>query len=268
MSHPLLARLRDPDPDVRRAACREAPDDPSAVVLVDALCAALADPEKAVARAACDALARIGTRDPSVSRALSAALPRLQPQGRLFAALAIARLEPPPAKLLPPLVAALALADGDLRWTAVRLLVELGRSAPEVLPLLLALVAGDEQPAARRMAVFALRELAPDRDETASALLIASRAADAELRRAALVSLASLWDPGRDVVARLCEALSDEPDAGTRGLAAAALGELGAAHPDRIGASARSALENALRTGPAPARAAAERALRRISPPA
>jgi hypothetical protein len=265
VSHPLLARLRDPSPDVRRAACREAPEDASAVVLVDALCAALADADKSVARAACDALARIGARDASVSRTLAAVLPRLEPRGRLFAALAIARLEPPPPKLLPPLVAALALADGDLRWTAVRLLVELGRSQPEVLPVLLALVAGDEQPAARRMAVFALRELAPDRDETAQALLAASRAADAELRSAALVSLAALWDPSREVVARLCQALAEEPDAAARGLAAAALGELASAHPERVGADARSALEAALRSGPPPARAAAERALRRLA---
>jgi HEAT repeat protein len=266
VSHPLLARLRDRDPGVRRAACREAPEDASAVLLVDALVEALADPDKGVARAASDALARIGQRDAGVSRTLAAALQRLAPQGRLFAALAIARLEPPPLKLLPPLVSALALADGDLRWTAVRLLVELGRSAPEVLPLLLALVAGDEQPEVRRMAVFALRELAPDRDESARALLAASRAGDVELRRAALVSLAALWEPGRDVVARLCGALAEDPDAESRGLAASALGELAAAHPERVAPAARAALESALRSGPAPARAAAERALRRIRP--
>jgi hypothetical protein len=265
VSHPLLARLRDPDPDARRAACREAPDDPSAVLLVDALCAALADPQKPVARAASEALARIGARHGGVQAALSAALRGGEPRARLYAALAIARLEPPPIKLLPALIDALALADGDLRFAAARLLVDLGRLQPEVLALLLSLVAARERPEVRRMAAFALRELAPDREETARALLEASRDGDPALRRAALASLAALWEPGAAVLARLCEALDGDPDAAARALAAAALGELGAAHP-RHAARAREALDAAARDGAPPAREAAARALRRLAP--
>lgn len=229
MSHPLLARLRDPDPAAREAACREAPDDPSAVLLVDALCAALADPEKAVARAASAALARIGPAHGAVQAALSTALRAPQPRARLFAALALAALGPPPLKLLPALVDALALADGDLRFAAARLLVDLGRIEPEVQGLLIALVAGGERPELRRMAIFALRELAPEREETAAALVSASRAHDAALRRAALASLAALRDPTPEAIARLREALCGDPDAEARALAARALRQLGAA---------------------------------------
>jgi HEAT repeat protein len=265
MSHPLLARLRDPDPEARRAACREAPDDPSAVLLVDALCAALADPEKSVARGASDALARIGARHGGVQAQLAAALRGADPRARLFAALALARVEPPPIKLLPALVDALALADGDLRFAAARLLVDLGRLQPEVLALLLSLVGSRERPEVRRMAAFALRELAPDREETARALLEASRDDDPALRRAALASLAALWGPPPAVVARLCEALERDSDPPARALAATALGELGAAHP-QVGARVRAALDSAAREGAPPAREAASRALRRLQP--
>lgn len=267
MSHPLLARLRDPDADVRRAACREAPDDASAVLLVDALCSALADPVKEVARAASEALARIGGVDRGVLPALTAALRGPDPRARLFAALAMARLAPPPLKLLPALIDGLALADGDLRWTAARLLVELGRIEAEVLPLLLSLVSRSEQPAGRRMAVFALRELAPDLEETARALLAASRADDLALRRAAFGSFAALWEPSAEVIARLCEALAGDSDAETRALAATALGELAAAHPERFAGRARDALELGVRTATPPVREAALRALRRLVPP-
>ena len=265
MSHPLLARLRDPDPEARRAACRDAPDDPSAVLLVDALCAALADPVRTVGREASAALARIGAAHGGVMPALSAALRGAEAHARLFAALAIGRLEPPAPKLLPALVDALALADGDLRFEAARLLVDLGHLHPEVEALLVGLVGGSERPEVRRMAIFALRELAPDRDETARALLSASRAEDTALRRAAFASLAALRDPGAAIFARLCEALRADPDAQARALAATALGELCAANPARGGAEVREALAAAAESGAAPARRAASRALQRLS---
>ncbi|HVH20629.1 MAG TPA: HEAT repeat domain-containing protein [Myxococcota bacterium] len=267
MSHPLTARLRDSDPEERRAACREAVEDPSAILLVDALCAALADPVKEVAREASASLAKIGARHGGVTTALGAALRGSDPRARLFAALAIGRLGPPPLKLLPALVDALALADGDLRFAAARLLVDLGRLEPEVLGMLCALVAGGERPEVRRMAVFALRELAPDREETARALVAASRAGDAALRRAALASFAALRDPDAGVFARLSEAMAAEADPAARALAAGALCELVSAHPERAGADVRSALAAAAAKGPLPARRAASRALEQLGAP-
>jgi len=264
VNHPLLARLHDANPDARREACREAPDDPSAVLLVDALCAALGDPAKEVAREASKALAEIGTRHAGVTEELGRALRRGEPRARLFAALALARLGPPPLKLLPALVDALALADGDLRFTAAHLLVDLGRTWPEVLGMLCALVAGGERPDVRRMAVFALRELAPDREEAARAIVAASRAEDAALRRAAFSSLAALLDPDDTVFARLCDALREDPDTAARALAASALGELAAAHPERVGSEVRAALAAAAGAGPTQARQAASRALERL----
>ena len=68
MSHPIAAALASADPNERRAACAAAVEDPSAVLLADALAARLGDPVKAVVRAASDALVAIGRRSGGVAR--------------------------------------------------------------------------------------------------------------------------------------------------------------------------------------------------------
>jgi hypothetical protein len=223
VTHPLVARLRDPEPAVRREACAEAARDPSAVLLVGALCEALGDAEREVARAASAALVAIGAHDPGVAPLLAGALRRDGPGARCRVALTLARLEPPKLGWLPALIDGLAHPDRELRWSSAKLLVELGRVSPEVLPVLLHIAAGGERPAARRMAVIAVRELAPDRPETTRALLAASRCGDPEVRRTALPALAAVMEHTGDAIARLREAAASDPDAASRRLAAAAL---------------------------------------------
>ncbi len=242
MSHPVIEALRDPDPAVRLAACHDAAIDPSGVLLIDALGDALGDPVRAVVRAAQDALVALGERDRAVDEVLRRAL-RSQDAGRRFgAAAALARLSPPGPTLLPALVEALGSREGDVRWTAARLLVDTGRLHPEVLGILLGLVRGDARPPVRRMAVFALRELAPDHPECARALVQASRDADVTVRRAALTAMAALLDPPVFVLERLCAVLSDDPDAASRRIATVSLGELGAADTPCLPAGAADQL--------------------------
>jgi HEAT repeat protein len=265
LTHPLLERLTHSDPAERRAACEEAARDPSAVLWIEALGQALGDPDKAVARAASDALATIGRTAPEVGDVLRGALHADDPVRRWGAAFTFARLEPPGEKLLPALVEALGFRDGDVRWAAAKLLVETGRLAAPVLPLLLGLVREGEHPVVRRMATYCLRELAPDRPEAAAALLEASRDRDRGLHRAGLTALAALVEPSGAVVERLVEALEDDPDLARRRIAAAALGEIGAARSDALPAPARAALEGARRSAPdRELRSAAARALARL----
>lgn len=226
MSHPVADGLRSPDPAARRAACAAAVDDPSAVLLLDALGEALADPDRSVVRAASEALAALARRVDGVLASLERALRRPAFAGRTAAALVWARLEPPPVKLLPLLVDGLESADAEQRWPAARALVDMGRNQGEVLPLLVQLVEGGERPAARAMAVYALRELAPDEPVTARALLAASEAPDPALRRAALTASAGLIAPPAAVVERLEQARRTDPDAESRRIAARALEQL------------------------------------------
>ena len=257
MSHPLLARLRDPDPAVRRAACRDAGEDPSAILLVDGLCAVLADPDRTVARAASDVLVRIGARDAGVKSTLYDALRGPELRGRCQAALTIARLEPPPIKLMPVLLDALEQDDRELRWSAAKLLVEMGRLEGEVLPVLLHFTRSEERPGVRRMTIFALRELAPDRPETGEALVVASRADDLEIRRAALSAFASLFEPSSAVWQRLRDAIAVDRDLASRRIAVAAAGALVARSGDPRG---RDLLDAAARSEDRHLREAAERA--------
>jgi HEAT repeat protein len=131
-------------------------------------------------------------------------------------------------------VEALASADGDVRWAAARLIVEIGRLHAEVVLLLLGLVRSGDQAVVRRMAAFALRELAPDREDAARVLLDATRDADLQVRRAAFTAVASLATPPAGVVERLLEALREDDDAASRRLAALALGEIGRANPRAV----------------------------------
>lgn len=261
MSRSLADRLRDPDPGERRAACLEAPEDPAVALFLESLAGALGDPVKAVSRAAADALVRIGRREGAVHDVLREAL-RSDSPGRRFAALyASVRLAPPQPGLLPAAVEALGSADGDVRWAAAKILVDMGRLHGEVLGVLVGLVRGGPSPTARRMAAFALRELAPDRPEAARVLLEATHEGDVSVRRAAFTALAALIDPPPEALARLRDALGSEPDAAARRIAAVALGELGRQHAGGLDAASRDALRAAAAAGDAGLRRAAERAL-------
>jgi HEAT repeat protein len=259
LSHPVLEGLRSADPAGRLAACRAAVDDPSGTLLIDALGEALADPVREVSRAAGDALVALGRLDRSVDEVLRRAL-RSQDTGRRFgAAAALARLAPPGPMLIPALVEALGQRDGDVRWTAARLLVDAGRLHPEVLGILLGLARGDERPPVRRMAVFALRELAPDLPECARTLVQSTHDDDTSVRRAALTAMASLLDPPAFVLERLLEVLGDDAhaDPASRRIATLAFGELGATDPaclpagsiEQLQALAASSLDAGLRRG-------------------
>jgi len=230
VSHPILGRLASADAEERRRACLEAADDASAVLLVPALAAALGDTSSAVARAASQTLAALGRSHSAVSEALREALRAQDPRRRIQAAFTLARLEPPELRSLPALVAALESDDGDVRWTALRILVEMGRLHGEVSRVLLNL-ASDESPRVRRMALCGLRELAPGEPEIARVLLAASRDGDLGVRRAALTALAALEEPPPAVRARLVETAASDPDATSRRLAEVALGMLNGARP-------------------------------------
>jgi len=251
MTHPLIERLNHAEPDERISACRDAVQDPSATLLVDALAEALGDPVKTVALAASEALARLARVVDEVGPVVRHALRSEDASRRWYAALTSARIEPPTPRLLPPIVEALASGDGDVRWMAARLLVDTGRVHPEVFPLVVGLVTGGASADVRRMAAHCVRELGPERPESTHALLEGTRDPDRSVRRAALTALSGLTDPSREVFDRLLEIIGDPSDPASRKMAAhsvdvlaqkrggelpqatvAALGEIARADPD------------------------------------
>ena len=264
MSHPLLERLTSIDPDERRAACLEAATDPDGPMLAGALSEILGDPVKAVGRAASDALVEMSSSAEGVHEPVREALHSSDPKRRWRAAFTAARMAPPEPRLLPALVDGLGSLDGDVRWASTRVIVEMGRLHGEVLPIMVGLVRRGESPVVRRMATFALREMAPGRPEAAHVLLEAVSDDDLHVRRAATTAMASLEKPPRPVVERLLEALREDPDAATRRLAALALGELGAADPGMLPEEAPDALADAGASEDLDLRRAVDRALSRL----
>ncbi len=268
MSHPLVERLRSSKPDQRVSACRDAIEDPSAILLIDALGEALGDPVKAVALAASDALARLAREIDGVEPVVRRALRSHDASRRWHATLTSARIEPPTPRLLPPIVEALASCEGDVRWTAARLLVDAGRVNPEVLPLVVGLVTGGESADVRRMATHCVRELGPERPESTRALLEGTRDPDRSVRRAALTALAGLTDPSREVFDRLMEVIADPSDAPSRKMAAYSLDALAREHADVLPKTSIAALRQIAKADPdLDLRSVAERTLEQLRKP-
>jgi HEAT repeat protein len=265
---PVRDELSSPDPGARARACRRVASDPAGALLAERLVEALGDPERVVVRAASRALLvleRGGARlEPLLRRAL-----RGNPARREGAALVLARLGRPDVALLPPLIEAFASPARDVRWTAARAVVAMGRVQSEVLPVLLGLVARDGRARVRRMAALALGELAPEQPESVATLLAATRDADAGVRGAAVSALGGLGDPSEQVAARLCEVVARDGDVGVRRLGCAALAQVGDALPGPSEEALRGALHDGAEAGlQQAARYALEQWERRRSPEA
>ena len=231
VSHPILSRLAS---DERRGASARLPRGRGrsfgGAARARARRGAGRRVERRRARGLPEPWPRSDASHAAVGEALREALRAQDPRRRIQAAFTLARLEPPEPRSLPALVAALDSEDGDVRWTATRILVEMGRLHGEVLRVLLNL-ASDGSPRVRRMALCGLRELAPGEPEVARTLLAASRDADLGVRRAALTALAALEEPPPAVRERLVETAASDPDAASRRLAEVALDLLGSARP-------------------------------------
>lgn len=184
-------------------------------------------------RRACDeACARVA-EEPDLRRALRALLREGDPRARFAAAWVLFRTEPPGLRVLPALLESLELDDGDLRWSAVHMLTALGRTQPEVLPVLLEEARQPQRDATRRrMLLYALRELGSDQPGTHAVLLDALDDPDAEVRRAALSSFAKLLEPPRACLERALEVAAADSDPKLRRIAATVLPALAAQHPD------------------------------------
>lgn len=234
MSHSLLRALRSPEASERAAACSACVDDPSAVLLLEALCSALGDADKTVVRAASDALVALSERHAEVHGALRSALRSEEPRERWGGAFTSARIAPPQPGLLPVLVEAMQSRDGDVRWAAARIAVDMARLHDEAFRALLGLASAADDVALRRMAIFCLRDLAPDDPAAARVLLEATREDEPHVKRAAFTAIGNLSAPPDEVWSRLIEAVHRDPDPPSRRIAVLAMGQLCQQDPDRF----------------------------------
>jgi HEAT repeat protein len=227
-----------------------------------ALLERLASDDRATQRRACGEASERMSREPELRDGVLRLLREGAPHARFAAAFALFPSEPG-LRLLPALLDALELEDGDQRWAATHLLTTLGTRQGEVLPVLLHEAREAASPRRRRMSLYAVRELAPGSPEVAATLLAALDDGDGDVRRAALSSLAKLADPDPACLERVLGTLRDDPDPRMRRIAAVALPALVGSDPERA-ALARDLLARAgAEADPALARAASL-ALRRL----
>lgn len=202
----------------------------------------LGSTDRSTQRQACDELARRIGQDPKLRDALIVALREGNPRARFASAFVLFGAERPTLRLLPALLDALKITDGDIRWQATHMLSTLGRLHEEVFPVLLHEAQGAQSPLQRRMALYALRELAPERPETALACAAALDDPSVPVRLAALTCFGKLTDSGRPALDRILAIATHDPDPRMQGLATVALPNLTASHPDAL-----PAVEEALR---------------------
>jgi HEAT repeat protein len=223
----------------------------------------LSSEDRATQRSAChEAIERV-REEPELLREIVAVLQEGTPHARFGAALVLFRSDQRSLRLLPALLEALELEDGDLRWSATHMLTMLGRMQGEVLPVLLHEAQHAGSARRRRMAVYVLRELAPERPGTGMTLLACLDDVDTEVRRAALSSLAKVIEPDSSCVDRVLGILSDDPDPSMRRIAAVVVPGLVVHHPESRDA-AHTTLSSAAKAADVGLRRAAEAALSRL----
>jgi HEAT repeat protein len=213
-------------------------------------------------RACVQALARLRD-DPDLLDSLQALLRDEDARARFAAAFVLFQSGRASLRLLPALLEALDLEDGDQRWSAAHMLAALGRLHGEILPVLLHLAREAASARQRRMALYVLRELAPERPETQSTLITALDDADPDVRRAALSSLAKLREPDSGALLRALAALRADPDPRMRRIAAVVLPDLLGHHP-ACRADGIEALDGAIRSSDHALVRAARAALERL----
>jgi HEAT repeat protein len=216
---------------------------------LDALFERLGASDRETQRRACDEAVGRLRDDAAFRREIVRVLRDGTPIARFSAAFVLFQ-EGPTLRILPALLDALELDDGDLRWSAAHMLATLGRSQAEVLPVLLQETQAGASPRRRRMALYAVRELAPEQPASEQAFLSALADPHPDVRRAALSSLAKLAAPSLPSLQRVLQVLAEDADLKMRRIAAVLVPDLLSHHPALHG-EVRAALEAAAAAGDA-----------------
>lgn len=200
---------------------------------------ALGHERKAVQRTAAEALALWSRSTPELADRVRALVHSGPLRHRFGAAFALAKLGPDP-ETFPVLLETLGEADGDMRWAAATLVVDLVRRRPELGESLLGL-ARDGTPGQRKMSIYCLRDLEPadpasaDREDVArssaaaepfAAILLSNlRHDDSGVRLAALAALGKCFPTDVAALRGVLRAAREDPEAGVRRAAVSRLGD-------------------------------------------
>jgi HEAT repeat protein len=210
-----------------------------------ALLAELEKSDKPTLRKAVDALIGIATDDPQVGKILRELLNDSSRKNRWPIAYVLASLPSPAEPSVSVLIETLDHPDPDIRWAVALLLVRLAKTQRPILKLLIE-VASKGTANQRRMAIYTLRDVESNDDESVETLLNALRDPDPTVRVAAVTSLKTQADLGQSGRNELLERFSQDQDPRVRYTAAITLAYLGAPSEEFLSAlTEASASDNA-----------------------
>ncbi len=195
----------------------------------DAIARCFAAPSKTIRRRAADALAAVARHNPATIEQLRALLSDADPRMRFGAAYTLGSLGGAALSLeaASVLCEALGDSDGDVRWAAADLLLRCAEMHGERIHADLIALARSDNAAARKMALYCIRDLRAGRDEALEAARAAVADRDTHVRLAALALLSACFGGSETAAALMIERLESDSDRGVRRAAAAALGNAG-----------------------------------------
>ncbi len=237
-SDSLVAALSSAAPEDRLRALVsiiETPPSDLPTQAVAALTNCLSADSKTIRRRAADALATAARRHPPVAAALRSSLASPERRIRFGAAYALGAIDGElTIDAAPALCEALGDSDGDVRWAAAELILRLGRMNREKIHADLIALARSGNSAARKMAVYCLRDLGAGGADTLDVAAAAVRDRDAHVRLAALALLSEAFKDSEAAAALVVEKLDSDPEPGVRRAAAVALGNMHCRSPHAI----------------------------------
>jgi HEAT repeat protein len=200
---------------------------------IGALIADLDQPDKPTIRAAVDALIALAAHSPQLCEKLNHRLDAGGHQNYWPVAYILGSLPQPSRAAVAALLEALDHRDPDIRWAIALLLVRMAKKNANLLePLIQLCTAGTDKQ--KRMALYAIRDLALSDAPSLAALLTALRDAEPTVRVAATICLKlrqDLDDAGKKL---LLEAYLNDVELKVRHAAAITLATLGSPQPDFV----------------------------------
>jgi HEAT repeat protein len=192
---------------------------------IEAITRCLSAESKTVRRRAADALVAAARRDPSLVAAIRPNLKSCDPRIRFGTAYALGTIGSAAFTIdtAEPLHEALGNPDGDVRWAAAELIVQLGRRYPSQIGAELLALARTGNPAARKMSIYCIRDLGLADDKILDTATAAARDDDVHVRLAALALLAETFAQQEAAATLMLERLDTDRDPGVRRAAAIAL---------------------------------------------
>ena len=199
--------------------------------------------DKKKIRAAVDTLIPLALKQPEINEKLHDLLGQTPPERRWPIAYVLAQTSPLTPACIEALKEMLGTGDPDLRWAAAVLLVRLAKERNPNLITELADLLRSGAVRQRRMAVYCLRDIGAQDEDTSRALIGALGDADALVRVAMITSLKAMPKVAGEALEILLRMFVDDADMRVRASAALALARFGAGRND-----VRAALDDASRS--------------------